>query len=83
MVAWQDATSGDELFAMMRSTPWRGPDAIVTRRSGDGFTLRLAEDTYPNDPNVRRFGVTIPGEAVEGDHFEVHDVGPFAVITVR
>ncbi|MBS7548524.1 arabinofuranosyltransferase [Dietzia massiliensis] len=83
MVAWQDATSGDELFAMMRGTPWRGPDAIVTRRSGDGFTLRLAEDTYPNDPNVRRFGVTIPGEAVEGDHFEVHDVGPFAVITVR
>ena len=27
--------------------------------------------------------MTIPGEAVEGDHFEVHDVGPFAVITVR
>ncbi|MGN0102464.1 MAG: arabinofuranosyltransferase [Dietzia sp.] len=83
MIAWQDATSGDELFALMRGTPWRGPDAIVTRPSGDGFSLRLAEDTYPNDPNVRRFGVTIPGEAVEGPHFEVHDVGPFAVIVVR
>ncbi|UVE94307.1 galactan 5-O-arabinofuranosyltransferase [Dietzia sp. B32] len=83
MVRWQDATSGDELRAMMDETPWRGPDAIVARPSGDGYTLRLAEDTYPNDPNVRRFGVTIPAEAVEGPHFEVHDVGPFAVIVVR
>ena len=83
MLRWEDATSGAELHAMMDQTPWRGPDAIVTRRSGDGYALRLAEDTYPNDPNVRRFGVTIPAEAVEGPHFEVHDVGPFAVIVVR
>ncbi|WP_033443964.1 arabinofuranosyltransferase [Dietzia alimentaria] len=83
MVGWEEATSGEELFAMMSDTPWRGPDAIVARSSGDGYTLRLAEDTYPNDPNVRRFGVTIPAEAVEGPHFEVHDVGPFAVIVVR
>lgn len=83
MLGWQDATSGAELRAMMDETPWRGPDAIVARPSGDGYSLRLAEDTYPNDPNVRRFGVTIPAEAVEGPHFEVHDVGPFAVIVVR
>ena len=83
MVDWEEATSGEELFAMMSDTPWRRPDAIVARSSGDGYTLRLAEDTYPNDPNVRRFGVTIPAEAVEGPHFEVHDVGPFAVIVVR
>lgn len=83
MLRWEDATSGAELHAMMDQTPWRGPDAIVARPSGDGYALRLAEDTYPNDPNVRRFGVTIPAEAVEGPHFEVHDVGPFAVIVVR
>lgn len=83
MIAWEDATSGEELHALMTGTDWRGPDVIVARPSGDGYTLRLAEDTYPNDPNVRRFGVTIPAEAVEGPHFEVHDVGPFAVIVVR
>ncbi|KAA0918098.1 arabinofuranosyltransferase [Dietzia sp. ANT_WB102] len=83
MIRWQDATSGAELRAMMDETPWRGPDAIVARPTGDGYALRLAEDTYPNDPNVRRFGVTIPVEAVEGPHFEVHDAGPFAVIVVR
>lgn len=83
MIGWEDATNGEELFAMMSDTPWRRPDAILARPSGDGYSLRLAEDTYPNDPNVRRFGVTIPSEAVEGPHFEVHDVGPFAVIVVR
>lgn len=83
MVGWEDATSGDELFALMSGTPWRRPDAIVARPSGDGYALRLAEDTYPNDPNVRRFGLTIPAEAVSGPHFQVHDVGPFAVIVVR
>lgn len=83
MLGWEDATSGDELYAMMNDTPWRRPDAVVARPSGSGYALRLAEDTYPNDPNVRRFGVTIPAEAVEGPHFEVHDVGPFAVIVVR
>jgi galactan 5-O-arabinofuranosyltransferase len=83
MTGWEDATSGDELYAMMNDTPWRRPDAIVARPSGSGYALRLAEDTYPNDPNVRRFGVTIPAEAVTGPHFEVHDVGPFAVIVVR
>lgn len=83
MLGWEDATSADELYAMMNDTPWRRPDAVVARPSGSGYALRLAEDTYPNDPNVRRFGVTIPAEAVEGPHFRVHDVGPFAVIVVR
>lgn len=83
MIAWEDSTSGDELHALMTGTDWRGPDVILARPSGDGYALRLAEDTYPNDPNVRRFGVTIPAEAVSGPHFEVHEVGPFAVIVVR
>ena len=83
MIAWEDATSGEELHDLMTGTDWRGPDVIVARPSGDGYSLRLAEDTYPNDPNVRRFGVTIPAEAVSGPHFEVHEVGPFAVIVVR
>ena len=83
MIGWEDATSGEELHALMTGTDWRGPDVILARPTGDGYSLRLAEDTYPNDPNVRRFSVTIPAEAVEGPHFEVHEVGPFAVIVVR
>lgn len=83
MTAWEDARDGDELHALMTGTDWRGPDVILARPTGGGYSLRLAEDTYPNDPNVRRFSVTIPAEAVDGPHFEVHEVGPFAVIVVR
>lgn len=83
MAAWEDASTPAELFDLMESTQWRRPDAIVARPSGAGYSLRLAEDTYPNDPNVRRFGVTIPAAAVDGAPFEVHDVGPFSVITVK
>lgn len=83
MVAWEDAAGPDELYAMLSGTDWRRPDAIVARPSGSGYALRLAEDTFPNDPNVRRFSVTLPAEAVTGPHFRVHEVGPFAVIVVR
>lgn len=83
MRRWEEASGPAELHAMLTSTPWRAPDAIVARDTGSGYTLRLSEDTYPNDPNVRRFGVTIPADAVDGPPFEVHDVGPFAVITVH
>lgn len=83
MVAWEDAADPGEFLALLDGTDWRRPDAIVTRPAGSGYSLRLAEDTFPNDPNVRRFGVTIPAEAVDGRPFEVHDVGPFAVIVVR
>ena len=83
MIEWEEATGPDEFLAMLSDTPWRAPDAIVARPGGSGYTLRLSEDTYPNDPNVRRFSVTIPAEAVEGGPFEVHEVGPFSVITVN
>ncbi|HHX85281.1 MAG TPA: arabinofuranosyltransferase, partial [Actinomycetales bacterium] len=83
MIGWEEAEDPDALYALLTGTDWRGPDAIVTRPAGAGYSLRLAEDTFPNDPNVRRFGVTIPAEAVDGPHFRVHEVGPFAVIVVR
>lgn len=83
MAEWEEASSPEEFRELLSSTSWRAPDAIVARSTGSGYSLRLAEDTFPNDPNVRRFGVTIPAEAVDGAPFEVHDVGPFSVITVN
>lgn len=83
MAEWEEASSPEEFRELLSSTSWRAPDAIVARSTGSGYSLRLAEDTFPNDPNVRRFGVTIPAEAVDGAPFKVHDVGPFSVITVN
>ncbi|WEL93183.1 arabinofuranosyltransferase, partial [Tsukamurella tyrosinosolvens] len=56
------------------------PDAFVFRRSADGLSLRLAEDVYPNDPNVRRYTVVFPEKLFEDPRFAVTETGPFVVI---
>jgi len=50
--------------------------------AGD-YTIRLAKDLYPSDPNVEFYDVRIPAEVVEGAHFDTKDVGPFTVIFVQ
>jgi len=83
MRTWEDAEDPDELYRRMTDTPWRAPDVVLARPGGAGYSLRLAEDVFPNDPNVRRLSLTIPAAAVTGPHFEVHEVGPYAVIVLR
>ncbi|MEU5841294.1 galactan 5-O-arabinofuranosyltransferase [Rhodococcus sp. NPDC047139] len=80
---WAEFSSPDELFAAWEELPWQAPDAIVFRQGAEGYTLRLAEDVYPNDPNVRRFTVTFPKELFDDPRFTVTEVGPFVVVTVN
>ncbi len=54
---------------------------FVFRKSADGYTLRLAEDVYPNDPNVRRYSVSFPKSLFDDPRFTVDEVGPFAIVT--
>jgi len=70
-----------EFIAALDSAPWRSPDAFVFRQGADGYTLRLAEDVYPNDPNVRRYTVTFPKELFDDPRFTVTEQGPFVVVT--
>ena len=61
--------------------------AVVLRRGGaagsaNTYTLRLAEDVYPNQPNVRRYTVDLDAGLFAGPHFAVQDIGPF-VLAVR
>ncbi len=79
--SWSELGSADELLAAWDALPWRAPDAIVFRQSAEGYTLRLAEDVYPNDPNVRRYTVTFPEELFDDPRFTVTEVGPFVVVT--
>ena len=81
--SWEEASDPEELHELVTDTPWRAPDAIVTRTTGDGYALRPAEDAYPNDPNVSRYDVVIPRAAVGGEYFSAYPVGPFTVIIVR
>ncbi|WP_374112236.1 arabinofuranosyltransferase [Rhodococcus sp. CH91] len=78
---WSEFSSPDELLAAWEESPWRAPDAVVFRQGAEGYTLRLAEDVYPNDPNVRRYTVTFPKELFDDPRFTVTEVGPFVVVT--
>ncbi len=81
--SWAKLETTDELLHALDEAPWRAPDAFVFRRSADGLSLRLAEDVYPNDPNVRRYTVVFPEKLFEDPRFAVTETGPFVVIVRR
>ncbi|WP_455431405.1 galactan 5-O-arabinofuranosyltransferase [Rhodococcus oxybenzonivorans] len=78
---WSELDTPDQLVSALDASPWRAPDAFVFRQGPDGYTLRLAEDVYPNDPNVRRYTVTFPKELFDDPRFTVSETGPFVVVT--
>ncbi|PTR19874.1 galactan 5-O-arabinofuranosyltransferase [Rhodococcus sp. OK519] len=79
--SWTDLETPDQLIQTLDGLPWRAPDVFVFRKSADGYTLRLAEDVYPNDPNVRRYSVAFPKSLFDDPRFTVDEVGPFAIVT--
>ena len=78
---WAALETPDELIEALDASQWPAPDVFLFRRGADGYTLRLAEDVYPNDPNVRRYTVTFDESLFEDPRFEVTDIGPFALVT--
>ncbi|MFJ2835690.1 arabinofuranosyltransferase [Nocardia sp. NPDC087230] len=83
IAAWSKLDSSPALLDAMATAPWRAPDAFLFRRDGDTYTLRLAEDVYPNDPNVKRYTVAFPKTLFTDPAFTTTDIGPFTLITVR
>lgn len=80
---WSKTSSPEELLTAMDAAPWRAPDAFLFRHEGDEYTLRLAEDVYPNDPNVRRYTVSFPAALFADPRFTTTDIGPFTLVTIR
>ncbi|MFR9752766.1 galactan 5-O-arabinofuranosyltransferase [Nocardia sp. 004] len=80
---WSELSTPRQLLDALAASPWRAPDAFLFRRSGDAYTLRLAEDVYPNDPNVKRYTVSFPKELFDDPRFTITDIGPFTLVTVR
>ena len=63
--------------------PWKPPSVFLMRRGADDtYTLRLASDVYPNQPNVRRYHVALDEALFDDPRFDVSDIGPF-VLAVR
>jgi galactan 5-O-arabinofuranosyltransferase len=80
--SWADLNSADAFVKKLDALPWQAPTVFLMRRgASDSYTLRLAQDVYPNQPNVRRYTVELDA-ALFAKHFTVKDIGPF-VLAIR
>jgi galactan 5-O-arabinofuranosyltransferase len=85
--SWGEISDSDEFAKALDTLPWPAPTVFLMRRGGaagsaDTYTLRLAEDVYPNQPNVRRYTVDLPAKLFSDEHFTMKTIGPF-VLAVR
>ena len=80
---WSKLPDSPALVEALSKSPWRAPDAFLFRSDGDNYTLRLAEDVYPNDPNVKRYTVSFPKSLFTDPAFTATEIGPFTLITMR
>lgn len=81
--SWSKLKSADQFVHALDTLPWQAPTVFLLRRgANDNYTLRLAEDVYPNQPNVRRYTVEFDADLFKDPRFDVTDIGPF-VLAVR
>lgn len=80
---WADLTSSDQFVKDLDALPWQPPSVFLMRRgANDTYTLRLAEDVYPNQPNVRRYTVDLAANLFTEPNFTIKTIGPF-VLAIR
>ncbi|PQM49633.1 Galactan 5-O-arabinofuranosyltransferase [Mycobacterium talmoniae] len=81
--SWSKLKSAGAFLHALDTLPWQPPTVFLMRRgANDSYTLRLAEDVYPNHPNVRRYTVDFDAALFQDPHFTVTGIGPF-VLAVR
>jgi galactan 5-O-arabinofuranosyltransferase len=81
--SWATLTNADQFVAALDKLPWKPPRVFLMRRgANDTYTLRLAADVYPNQPNVRRYQVELDRALFDDPRFDVSTVGPF-VLAIR
>ena len=80
---WSKLKTPDDFIRALDASPWPPPTVFLMRRGANGnYTLRLAEDVYPNQPNVRRYTVDLRAALFDDPRFVVQSVGPF-VLAIR
>jgi len=85
--SWSKLKAPDQFIHALDTLPWAPPTVFLMRHGGSAgesstYTLRLAEDVYPNQPNVRRYTVELNAAVFADPRFTVTTVGPF-VLAVR
>jgi galactan 5-O-arabinofuranosyltransferase len=80
---WSKLTTADQFVASLDKLPWKPPTVFLMRPgANDTYTLRLASDVYPNQPNVRRYQVALDSALFDDARFAVSTIGPF-VLAIR
>jgi galactan 5-O-arabinofuranosyltransferase len=80
---WATITKPDQFIAALDKLPWQPPAVFLMRHgANDTYTLRLASDVYPNQPNVRRYQVALDAALFDDPRWDVSDIGPF-VLAIR
>jgi galactan 5-O-arabinofuranosyltransferase len=80
---WATITKPDQFIAALDKLPWAAPTVFLMRHgANDTYTLRLASDVYPNQPNVRRYQLALDAALFDDPRWDVSDIGPF-VLAVR
>jgi galactan 5-O-arabinofuranosyltransferase len=80
---WSGLKSPGEFIQALDTSPWPAPTVFLMRRgANNNYTLRLAEDVYPNQPNVRRYTVELRAALFDDARFALQSVGPF-VLAIR
>lgn len=85
--SWGTIKDPAEFAKALDALTWPAPTVFLMRRGGaagsaNTYTLRLAEDVYPNQPNVRRYTVDLDAALFSEPRFTVKTIGPF-VLAVR
>ncbi len=81
--SWAKLKTADQFVHALDTLPWPPPTVFLMRRgANDSYTLRLAEDVYPNQPNVRRYTVDLKAALFADPRFTVQTIGPF-VLAIR
>ncbi|AYM40305.1 galactan 5-O-arabinofuranosyltransferase [Mycobacteroides chelonae] len=78
--SWEDLHTADEMIRALDALPWRAPTVLLMRQTGDNYSLRLAKDVYPNQPNVKRYTVTLNKQLFADPRFTVRTIGPFVLV---
>ena len=80
---WAGLKTADQFIAALDGVPWAPPSVFLMRwGANDTYTLRLASDVYPNQPNVKRYQVAFDEALFADPRFSVTTIGPF-VLAVR
>ncbi|HYZ67114.1 MAG TPA: arabinofuranosyltransferase, partial [Mycobacterium sp.] len=81
--SWATLTDANQFIAALDKLPWKPPTVFLMRRGADDtYTLRLAADVYPNQPNVRRYHVALDEALFDAPRFALFNIGPF-VLAIR